>query len=177
MCIKEGMSIINKSLKDRRREPSFKFLYSPNIVNVLSLLNTFRHSEKGTFANEEEESIIDLSDANLLKENVGSLIGRMLDERCNLLSKVSEKITFLGNSSWEKNSNIDRVAGLPSDIVNTHEDVVDLQTKMLVGQALFDVYKVLALNYIDASIIKVNINFMTGARIFFERCPLCVNGI
>ena len=38
MCIKEGMSIINKSLKDRGREPSFKLLYSPNIVNLLSLL-------------------------------------------------------------------------------------------------------------------------------------------
>ena len=95
--------------------------------------------KKGSFANEEEESIIDLSDANLLKENVRSLIGRMLDERCNLLSEVSEKITFL------RNSNIDRVTGLPSDIVDTHEGVVDLQTKMLVVQTLFDVYKVISI--------------------------------
>ena len=49
MCIKEGMSIINKSLKDRGREPSFKLLYSPNIVNLVSLLNTFRRSEKRFF--------------------------------------------------------------------------------------------------------------------------------
>ena len=94
--------------------------------------------------NEEEESIIDLSDVNLLKENVGSLIGRMLDERCDLLSEVSEKITFLRSSS-SVNANIDRVTGLLSDIINTHKGVVDLQTKMLLVQALFDLYKVISI--------------------------------
>ena len=106
-------------------------------------LNTFGHSEKGSFAN-EEESIIDLSDVNLLKEIVGSLIGRMPDKRCNLLSEVSEKITFLRNSSSE-NLNIYGVTGLLSDIVNTHKGVVDLQTEMLVVQALFDLYKVISI--------------------------------
>ena len=41
MCINEGMLTINGSLKDRGKEPSFKLLYSPNIENLLSLLNTF----------------------------------------------------------------------------------------------------------------------------------------
>ena len=144
MCIKEGVSIINKSLKDRGREPAFRLLYSPNIINLLILLNTFRCSEKGSFANEEEESIIDLSDVNPLKENVGLLIGHMLDERYDLLSEVSEKITFLRSLS-SVNANIDRVTGLPSDIVDTHKGVVDLQTKMLVVQALFDLYKVISI--------------------------------
>ena len=46
MCIKEGMLTINKSLKDRGKEPSFKLLYSPNIINLLTLLNMFQCSEE-----------------------------------------------------------------------------------------------------------------------------------
>ena len=169
------MSIINKSLKDRGREPAFRLLYSPNIINLLSLLNTFRRSEKGLFANEEEESIVDLSDVNLLKENVGSLIRRMLDERCDLLSEVSEKVTFLRSSS-SVNANIDRVTGLPSDIVDTHKGVVDLQTKMLVVQALFDLYKVISIELHRRVDYKSKYEFHDRGTDFFERCPLCVNG-
>ena len=175
MCIKEGVSIINKSLKDRGREPTFKLLYSQNIVNLLSLLNTFRHSEKGSFANEEEESIINLSDVNLLKENVGSLIGHMLDERCDLLSEVSEKITFLRSSS-SVNANIDRVTGLLSDIVNTHKGVVDLQTKMLVVQELFDLYKVISIELHRCVDYKSKYEFHDRGTDFSEQCPSCVNG-
>ena len=132
----------------------------------MSLLNTFRRSEKGSCANEEEESIVDLSDVNLIKENVGSLIGHMLDERCDLLSEVSEKITFLRSSS-SVNANIDRVTGLPSDIVDTHKGVVDLQTKMLVVQALFDLYKVISIELHRRVDYKSKYEFHDRGRDFF----------
>ena len=167
MCIKEDVSIINKSSEDKLGEPSFKVLYSPDNCNLLSLLYTFRCSEKGSFANEEQESIIDLSDVNLLKENVGSLIGHMLDERSNLLSEVSEKLTYLRTSSME-NSNIYRVTGLPSDIVDTHEGVVDLQTKMLVFQALFDLYKVISIELHRCIDYKNKYKFHDRSTDFFE---------
>ena len=112
---------------------------------------------------------------NLLKENVGSLIGCMPDERCNLLSEASEKITFLRNSGSE-NSSIDRVTGLPSDIVDTHEGVVDLQTEMLVVQALFDLYKVISIELHRRVDYKSKYKFHDRSTDFFERCPSCVNG-
>ena len=112
---------------------------------------------------------------NLLKENVGLLIGRMLDKRCDLLSEVSEKITFLRSSS-SVNANIDRVTGLPSDIVNTHKGVVDLQTKMLVVQALFDLYKVISIELHRCIDYKSKYEFHDRGTDFFKRCPSCVNG-
>ena len=164
MCIKEGKLIINKSLKDREKEPSFKLLYSPNIVNLLRLLNMFLHREKG--------DPIDLSDASLLKENVGSLIGRMLDERCNLLSDVSEKLTFL-RSSVSINI-VDGATGLPrNEIVNDHKDTVNLQTNMLVIRAFFDLYKVISIELQGRVDYE---NRLNESADFFEQYPSCVNG-
>ena len=68
----------------------------------------------------------------------------MLDERCNLLSDVSEKLTFLRSSV-----SINIVHGvtrlLRNEIVNDHKDTVNLHTKMLVIQALFDLHKVISI--------------------------------
>ena len=159
MCIMEGKLTINKSLKDREKEPSFKLLYSPNIVNLLRLLNTFLHREKG--------DPVDLSDASLLKGNAGSLIGRMLDKRCNLLSDVSEKLTFL-RSSVSINI-VDGVTGLPrNEIVNDHKDTVNLQTNMLVIQALFDLYKVISIELHGRVDYE---NRLNESADFFEQCP------
>ena len=64
-----------------------KLLYSPSVVNLLSLLNAFRSSQKGALG----KLPLDLTDRELLFENVGSLIGAMLMERVNLLRDLDEK--------------------------------------------------------------------------------------
>ena len=99
----------------------------------------------------------------------------MLDEGCDLLNEASEKITFLRSSS-SVNANIDRVTGLQSDIIDTHKGVVDLQTKMLVVQVLFDLYKVISIELHRHVNYKSKYEFHDRGTDFFERCPPCVNG-
>ena len=64
MCIKAGIFDVNKSLKTIGKEPCFKLLFSPSVVNLLSLLNMFRQSEHGVV----EEDGMELSDYRLLKK-------------------------------------------------------------------------------------------------------------
>ena len=96
----------------------------------------------------------------------------MLDERCNLLSDVSEKLTFL-KSSVSINI-VNGVTRLPrNEIVNDHKDTVNLQTEMLVIQALFDLYKVIRIELhrrVDYE------NRSNKSADFFERCPSCTDG-
>ena len=51
-----------------------------------------------------------------------------------------------------------------------HEGVTDLQTKMMVVQVLFDLYKVITIELHR----KVSANYTNSD--FFDRCPSCLNG-
>ena len=77
---------------------SFKLLYSPSVVNLLSLLSVFRGAEKGS----RGKVSCELSDKQSLMEDVGSLIGCLLVKRCNLLDRVDEKVTFLRECNYRK---------------------------------------------------------------------------
>ena len=87
ICIRDGLKEINNTLRDMDK-PQFKLLYSPGVVNLLSILNKFRQSL-------EDNGYLNLSDSRLLTESVSSSIGRMLMERANLLNLISDKISFL----------------------------------------------------------------------------------
>ena len=96
----------------------------------------------------------------------------MLDQRCNLLSDVSEKLTFL-RSSVSINIVYDVTRLQRNEIVSDHKDTMNFQTKMLVIQALFDLYKVISIELhrrVDYE------NRSNKSADFFERCPLCING-
>ena len=93
-CIKDCINSINRVL-DERGKSLFKLLYSP-IASVMNLLSVFRGAEKGSFG----KVPCDLSDKRLLTEDVGSLIGCLLVERCDLLDRVDEKVTFLRECNY-----------------------------------------------------------------------------
>ena len=69
-CIKDCINSINHVL-DERGKSSFKLLYSPSVVNLLSVMSVFKGAEKGPFG----KVSCDLSDKRLLMEDVRSLIG------------------------------------------------------------------------------------------------------
>ena len=59
-------------------------------MNLLSLLSVFRGAGKGSCG----RMSCNLSDKRLLMEDVGSLIGCLLVERCDLLDRTDENVTF-----------------------------------------------------------------------------------
>ena len=66
------------------------------------------------------------------------------------------------------------VTGLSrNEIVNDHKNTVYYQTKMLVIQALFDLYKVISIELHRRVDYK---NRSNKSADFFERCPSCING-
>ena len=132
-CIKDFINSINCVL-DERGKSSFKLLYSPSVVNLLSVLSVFRGAEKGSFG----KVSCDLSDKRLLTEDVGSLIGCLLIERCHLLDRVDEKVTFLKECNYRKLFVSRLTTSNESMLSGEHEGVTDLQTKMMVVQVLFD---------------------------------------
>ena len=92
MCIKAGIFDVNKIIENNRKRALL--LYSPSVVNLLSLLNMFRRSEYSVV--EEygvvEEDGMELSDYRLLKENVGSFLGCVLKKRGDLLNDLDERM-------------------------------------------------------------------------------------
>ena len=146
MCIKAGIFDVNKSLKTIRKEPCFKLLYSPSVVNLLSLLNTFRRSEYGVV--EEygtvEEDGMELSDYRLLKENAGSFLGCVLKRRGDFLNDLDERMNAFRNYV-----NVDTDNGITdhvrNSVVNNHKNIATLQSKMYVVQVLFDLYKLISI--------------------------------
>ena len=61
-------------------------------------MSVFRGAEKGSFG----KVSCNLSDKRLLTEDVGSLIGCLLIERCDLLDRVDEMLTFLRECDYRK---------------------------------------------------------------------------
>ena len=110
----------------------FKLVYSPNVVSLLSVLNIFRRSLQG-------DGSINLSDASLLAENIGATIGRLLMERVNLLNLMNNKISFL-RSHESSYPNVLKLTSIPMGSLDDHRGIIELQTKMLVVQVLFDIY-------------------------------------
>ena len=104
ICIREGLKEINNTLRDMNK-PQFKLLYSPSVVNLLSILNKFRQSLK-------DDADLNLSDSRLLTESVGSSVGRMLMKRANLLNLMSDKISFL-RSHENTNLNVFKLTSVP----------------------------------------------------------------
>ena len=82
---------IHLHVLDERGASLFKLLCSPSVVNLLCVLSVFRGAEKGLFG----KVSCDLSDKRLLTEDTGFFIGCLLVERCDLLDRVDEKVTFL----------------------------------------------------------------------------------
>ena len=122
ICIREGLKEINTTLRDMDK-PQFKLLYSPSVVNLLSVLNMFRRSL--------EDNDLNLSDSSLLTESVGSSIGCMLIERANLLNLISDKVSFL-RSHENANLNVFKLTSIPIGSLDEHRGISDLQTKMVV---------------------------------------------
>ena len=87
MCIRQGLKEINEELKSLNKE-EFKLIYSPNIPNLLSMLNIFRRS----IGNGDD---VNLSDSIMLTEDVGSIIGCSSRERTNLIDMVDEKVSSI----------------------------------------------------------------------------------
>ena len=144
-------------------KPQFKLLYSPSVVNLLSILNKFRQSL-------EDDGDLNLSDSRLLTESMGSSIGSMLMERANLLNLMSDKISFL-QSHKNTNLNVFKLTSVLIGLLDEHHGISDLQTKMMTIQILFDVYKVVSIELHR----KVNRTEVHSTD-FFDCCPSCVNG-
>ena len=131
ICIREGIKEINTNLRDMGKT-EFELVYSLNVDSLLSVLNIFRRRLHG-------DGSIDLSDASLLTENVGASIGRLLMERVNLLNLMNDKISFL-RSHESSNPNVLKLTSIPMGSLDDHGGIIELQTKMLVVQVLFDIY-------------------------------------
>ena len=162
ICIREGLKEINNTLRDMDK-PQFKLLYSPGVVNLLSIVNKFRQSL-------EDDGDLNLSDSRLLTESVGSSIGRMVMERAHSLNRMSDKISFL-RSHENTNLNVFKLTSVPIGLLDEHHSISDLQTDMMMIQILFDVYKVVSIELHR----KVN-HTEVHSTDFFYRCPSCVNG-
>ena len=94
----------------------------------------------------------------------------MLMERANLLNLMSDKISFL-QSHENTNLNVFKLTSVPIGSLDEHHGISDLQTKMMMIQILFDVYKVFSIELHR----KVNRTEVHSTD-FFDRCPSCVNG-
>ena len=100
-------------------------------------------------------------------EDVGSLIGCLLVERCNLLDRIDGKVTFLRECNYGKLFVSWLTTFNESMLSGEHEDVIDLQTKMMVVQALFDLYKVITIElYRKVSVNYTNSDFLSVPILF-----------
>ena len=161
ICIREGIKEINTNLPDMGKT-EFKLVYCPNVVSLLSVLNIFRRSL-------HVDGSIDLSDGSLLTENVGTSIGRLLMERVNLLNLMNDKISFL-QSHESSNPNVFKLTSIPMGSLDDHHETIELQTKMLIVQVLFDIYKIVSVELHRRTNCSDVHNFD-----FFDGCPTCTN--
>ena len=163
MCIRQGLKEINEELKSLNKE-EFKLIYSPNIPNLLSMLNIFRRS----LGNGDD---VNLSDSIMLTEDVGSIIGCSLRERTNLIDMVDKKV-----SSIRVRGGVDKttyqVMSIPKmTIPDSHHGICLLQTKMSMIQMLFDTYKIISME-----LPRKSGKFILSSAEIFNRCPSCTNG-
>ena len=68
-----------------------------------------------------------------------------------MLNLMSDKISFL-RSHESSNPNVLKLTSIPMGSLDDHRGIIELQTKMLVVQVLFDIYKIV-LNCIGKQII------------------------
>ena len=163
MCIRRGLKEINEELKSLNKE-EFKLIYSPNIPNLLSMLNIFRRS----LGNSDD---VNLSDSIMLTEDVGSIVGCLLRERANLIDMVDEKVSSIRVRGGVHKAAYQLTSIPKMAIPDSHHGISLLQTKMSMIQMLFDTYKIISME-----LHRKSEKFTLSSAKFFNRCPSCTNG-
>ena len=147
-CIRQGLKEINEELKSLNKE-EFKLIYSPNIPNILSMLNIFGRS----------------------LEDVGLIIGCSLRERTNLIDIVDKKLSSIRVRGGVHKTTYQLMSIPKMTIPDSHHGISLLQTKMSVIQMLFDMYKIISME-----LHRKSEKFTLSSSEYFNRCPSCTNG-
>ena len=135
-CMRCGMKEINEEMVWLKKdEHDFWLLYSPNIVHLLSALNMFRRSHCNQ---------VQLTDRTLICEKSGSMIGCLLMERSNLLGDVDNVVSGI-RLNERGCCNVDDLLGLALMYCDDHKMISHIQSKLVILQTLFDVYKLVSI--------------------------------
>ena len=136
-CMRHGMKEINEEVswlkkKDDKHDDDFQLLYSPSIVNLLSALNTFQRSLRKQ---------VQLTDRTLICKKSGLMIGCLLMERSNLLGDVDNMVSGIGLNE-RRCYNVEGLLGPVAPMYHDdHKMISRVQSKLIILQTLFDVYK------------------------------------
>ena len=130
------MKEINEEMVQLKKdEHDFRLLYSPCIVHLLSALNMFQRSLCKQ---------VQLTDGTLICEKSGSMIGCLLMERSNLIGDMDNMVSGI-RLNERGCCSINALLGPAPMYCNNHKMISHFQSKLIILQTLFDVYKLVSI--------------------------------